>query len=428
MDDILWVKTVPPRAPSALVTRPRLTARLSEGLGGNLILVSAPAGYGKSTLVASWLAEKGNDIYAAWLSLEAADTDPGRFLAYLAAAVERAAPHLAEPVQAVMDAGSDGAEILGSATSGRFAPLLNALASLDRHLVLVLDDYHLVGDCTIHRLLSFLIGHLPQTVTVVILTRMDPPLALSRLRTQGRLTSVRAANLSFSLPEAAEFLRSAMGLDLSDASIEILTKRTEGWISGLQLAALSLQKVQDVSDFLEEFAGDDHNIRSYLVEEVLAGQPPEIRQFLLATSILERLTAPLCAALLEENGGKHGPNEISGSMSSQEILEHLEQRNLFIVPLDEHREWYRYHTLFAELLRFRLWSGQRDHLPALHRRAATWLEQHGFVDEAIRQAVALGDAALAGSIRVRSGQAGVNGQIGLWLQRFKHQVGRPVSY
>lgn len=210
-----------------------------------------------------------------------------------------------------------------------------------------------------------------------------------------------------------------MRLNLTDASIAILMKRTEGWISGLQLAALSLQTEQDVSGFLEGFAGDDRNIRSYLVEEVLAGQPAEIRQFLLVTSILERLTAPLCAALMEEIGAKHGPNEIAGLMSSQEILEHLEQRNLFIVPLDKHREWYRYHTLFAELLRFHLWSEQRDHLPALHRRAAAWLEQHGFIEEAIRQAVALGDAALAGAIRLRSGRVGVNGQIGLWLKRFK---------
>lgn len=419
MREILGSKITPHPLRHTVVARPRLDACLKEGLGGKMILVSAPAGYGKSTLVAGWLGTLGTNVYPAWLSLDPEDSDPGRFLIYLAAAVEGAVPHLSQIIRTSFDDGAIAAAISTSATAGQFAPLLNALAALDRHLVVVLDDYHVVGDCAVHKLLFSLLNHLPETVTFVLVSRVDPPLPLARLRTQGQLTSIRAADMRFSPIEAGEFLRSVMGLNLSEASVAALARRTEGWVAGLQLAGLSLQQHRDVEAFLKEFAGDDQNITSYLVEEVLDGQPADVREFLLVTSILERLTAPLCDTLLY--GNERGPaledNAAPVPTPSQQILQYLEQHNLFVIPLDEHHQWYRYHRLFAELLRFHLWSEQRDRLPLLHRRAARWLEQHGFLDAAHRQAMASGDTALAEAIRIRSGQAGINGTLAFWLHR-----------
>jgi LuxR family maltose regulon positive regulatory protein len=402
------------------VSRPRLTTCLDAGLTGKLILVSAPAGFGKSTLVADWINCLGDHVYEAWLSLGPEENELGRFLTCLAAAVVQMTPHLRPLIRAAFEGEEANASLTESVTGEQFAPLLNALAALDRQLILVLDDYHLITDCAVHALLRSLICHLPETVTVVVVTRADPPLPLGRLAIQRQLTSIRAADLRFSTGEASEFLSSVMGLDLPEAAVELLARRSEGWITGLQLAGLSLQKKPDTAGFLQEFAGDDHNIRRYLVDEVLAGQPPEIQQFLLVTSILERLTAPLCEAVLDADEAGPVQERSVRTMTAQQALEYLEERNVFIVALDEYGQWYRYHTLFAELLRFHLWREQRESLPILHRRAAGWLEQQGFTDEATRQALAVGDTVLANTIRFRAQQpASINARFALLLNRLR---------
>ena len=420
MSEILWSKLLPPRADRAVITRRRLATFLDEGLSGKLLLVSAPAGFGKSTLVGDWINQLGDSAYAAWLSLGSEENDLGRFLTYLAAAVVRAAPHLRQTIHTALLGEEVGGPATESATDEPFVPLLNTLATLERRLILVLDDYHVITDCAVHGLLRSLLTHLPDTVTTVVITRSDPPFPLGRLAIHRQLTSIRAADLRFSPGEAGEFLGSVMGLNLPEAAVQLLTRRTEGWITGLQLAGLSLQQQPDITGFLQEFAGDDHNIRRYLIDEVLAGQSAEIQQFLLATSVLERLTAPLCEAVL--NGDAEGPAWLATTrtMTAQQVLEYLEERNMFIIRLDEYGQWYRYHTLFAELLRFHLWSEQRERLPVLHRRAACWLEHHGPIDEAMRQALAIGDTVLAQTIRLRAQQPeGLSSRFALVRDRFR---------
>jgi LuxR family transcriptional regulator, maltose regulon positive regulatory protein len=421
---ILHGKLLPPRLRHSPVFRPRLIARLGSGLTGKLILVSAPAGFGKSTLVADWINRLGDRSYAAWLSLGPEENDLGRFLTYLVAAVARAAPHLQPAIRLAFDSEEPGTPVAESAAKEQFVPLLNTLAALDRPLILVLDDYHVITDCGVHTLLRSLIHHLPETVTTAVLTRADPPVHLGRLAVQKQLTSIRAADLRFSPAEAALFLRDVMRRDLSNSAVERLARRTEGWITGLQLAALSLQQQPDVAGFLDEFAGDDHNVRRYLIDEVLAGQPAEIQQFMLATSILERLTAPLCEAVVGDEQGTLWP----GRMTAQQALEYLDDRNLFIVALDGYGQWYRYHTLFAELLRFRLWSEQRERLPHLHRRAACWLEQQGLIDEAVRHARAVGDGSLEQTILLHAQRpAGINGRFAFLLGRLRRQLQPPQT-
>jgi LuxR family maltose regulon positive regulatory protein len=363
-----------------LVVRPRLIERLDEGvrLGHRLTLISAPAGFGKTTLVSAWAAGCGRPV--AWLSLDEGDSDPARFLAYLAAALRT--------VGVEVEGGSSTDAGTPAAAESFLTALINQVADAPEPLVLVLDDYHLVTAQPIHDALSFLIDHLPSQMHLVIATRADPPLPVARLRGRGQLVELRLVDLRFTPEEAAEFLDRAMGLALSGDDIAALNARTEGWIAGLQMAALSLQRQDDVAQFVAAFAGSDRYILDYLMEEVLHREPEDVQAFLLQTSILDRLCGPLCDAVL---GGE-------AAAPSQEVLERLESANLFILPLDSERRWYRYHRLFADLLRQRLHRVDRERVPILHRRASAWHEESGLMAEAIEHALAAGDVKRAADL------------------------------
>jgi LuxR family maltose regulon positive regulatory protein len=370
---LLTTKLYIPRAHLNLVPRPRLGELLNEGMNNKLTLVCAPAGFGKTTLLSEWrMIHLGSEYPLAWVSLEEAENDPSRFLSYLVAAL-----------QAI---GADtGEAVLDSLRSPQPPPiesvltaLINEIATVPKDFALILDDYHLIANKAVHDAISFLIDHLPPQMHLMIATRIDPPLPLARLRARGQMTEVRAAELRFTPGEAGVFLRDMMALDLSTSDVEALERRTEGWITGLQLAALSMRGREDVSGFVEAFTGSNHYVLDYLVDEVLARQPEAVTSFLLKTSILDCMSGELCDAVTQEGGG-------------QEMLETIENENLFVFALDEERRWYRYHHLFAEMLRHHLHGGRLDPVPDLHRRAAEWCEQNGLVDEAIKHALAAGD-------------------------------------
>ena len=360
---------VPPTQPRT-VLRPRLTERLNEGLHRKLTLVSAPAGSGKTTLVGEWSA--GCSQSAAWLSLDEGDNDPTRFLTYLVAALQTVVPDIGEGVLGVLGSPQP------PPTESLLTALLNETTAVPDDFVLVLDDYHAVEARAVDEALVFLLEHLPPRMHLVIATREDPHLPLARLRARGQLNELRASDLRFTLSEAAEFLNSVMGLGLSAEDIAALESRTEGWIAGLQLAALSMRGREDVAGFIRAFAGSHRFVLDYLVEEVLQRQPERVRSFLLQTAILDRLSGPLCDAV---TGGKDG-----GGM-----LEAVERGNLFVFPLDDERQWYRYHHLFADVLQARLMEEQPGHAPGLHRRASEWYEQNGLPSDAIRHALAAED-------------------------------------
>src|SRR5215211_7876877 len=360
---------VPPPQPR-VVFRPRLIKRLDEGLDRKVTLISAPAGFGKTTLLGEWVAGCGRP--AAWLSLDERDDDPTRFATYLVAALQTIAPNM-------------GSGVLGALQSPQPPPaesilvaLLNEIIAQLDDLVLVLDDYHAIDARAVDDALTFLLEHLPPGMHLAIATREDPSLPLARLRARGQLTEVRASDLRFTISETAEFLRGMMGLDLSAEEIDALETRTEGWIAGLQLAALSMRGREDVPGFIRAFAGDNRYILDYLVEEVLQRQPERIRNFLLQTAILDRLNGSLCDAVTGLTGGKAQ-------------LETLQRGNFFLIPLDDKRLWYRYHHLFADVLRMHLMAEQPDQVPVLHRRASEWYEQNGAPAEAIHHALAAKD-------------------------------------
>ncbi len=360
---------VPPRR-SRMVLRPRLEQRLDEGLRRRLTLVAAPAGFGKSTLVAEWVG--ACDLPVAWLSLDEGDSDPDRFLAHLVAALRNVVPGIGESVLAT----------LGSRQSPpveeTLTPLLNELATASADIVLVLDDYHCLEAKPVDQAVAFLVEHLPSRMHVVIATREDPALPLARMRARAELNEVRAADLRFTPEESAAFLNQVMDLGLSTADVHALDTTTEGWIAGLQLAAISLQGHEDPAEFIRSFSGSHRFVLDYLVEEVLARQPPAIGEFLLRTSILDRLCGPLCDAVT-----------LDPSTPGRQTLEHLERANLFVVPLDGERRWYRYHHLFGDLLRQRLGQSEPDAIvDELHGRASRWCEDNGFDLEAFRHAAA----------------------------------------
>ncbi|MDQ3317343.1 MAG: AAA family ATPase, partial [Actinomycetota bacterium] len=360
---------VPPPRPKG-VLRPRLIERLNEGLDRRLTLLSAPAGFGKTTLVGEWLSSCPQP--SAWLSLDEGDNDPTRFLAYLVAALQTVAADIGEGVLGALQSPQP------PPTESILTALLNEIATAPDDFVLVLDDYHVIDAKPVDDALAFLIEHLPPRVHLVIATREDPNLPLARLRGRGQLGELRAADLRFNPSEAAEFLEGVMGLSLSAEDIAALEDRTEGWIAGLQLAALSMRGREDVAGFIRAFAGDNRYVVDYLVEEVLQRQPERVRSFLLQTSILERLSGPLCDA-------------VTGQEGSNALLEALERGNLFVVPLDDRRHWFRYHHLFADVLRARLMEEQPDRLTTLHRRASEWYERNGSPTDAIRHALAAED-------------------------------------
>ncbi len=390
---------IPPPAP-AQVPRPRLIARLDEGLrqGRKLSLVIAPPGWGKTTLLIAWFAglaadPEGRSPAVAWVSLDAADNDPLRFWTYVCAALAATYPDLTGLLPLLQAPQPPPMESV-------LTTLLNEIAARPAGAaVLVLDDYHVIDAPSIHRALAFLIEHMPPPLHLVLARRADPPLPLGRLRARGALTELRAADLSFTPAEAAAFLSATMGLQLAADEITALEARTEGWIAGLQLAALAMRNRTDTRGFIAGFTGSNRFVVDYLAEEVFERQPPDVQNFLLHTSILDRMSAPLCAAVLADGGVPP-----ADAIAAQTILERLERANLFIVALDDDRAWYRYHHLFAGVLRARLHQTRPDLLPALYRRAAAWCAAHApvggpeLLTEAIGYAVAAGEEGYAADL------------------------------
>ena len=373
-DALLATKLHVPRPQPGFVPRPRLVEALGEGLARGRMLVCAPAGFGKTALLADWARGDGHPV--AWLGLDGGDSDPARFWRHAVAALDRARPGLA---------GRVGPPPPGS-LAGLVTALINELAADPGpdEVLLVLDDYHLVGSGPVHESVAFLLENLPPGLRVVVSGRADPPLPLARLRARGQLAELRAADLRFTGEEAAALLGEAAGPGLPAAAAETLTARTEGWAAGLQLAALSLRGHADPAGFVAAFSGSHRFVLDYLADEVLDGQPSEVRAFLLETSVLERLSGELCDA-------------VTGRAGSQAMLAGIERAGLFLVPLDEVRGWWRYHHLFADLLRARLQAEQPGRVQALHRAAAAWCEEHDLADDAVRHALAAGDAGLGGA-------------------------------
>jgi len=376
-DLLLATKTTVPRLREGRVGRPRLVERLRAATVREFVLVCAPAGFGKSTLLADWVQVDRRPV--AWLSLDEGDNDPVRFWRHIAAAMDRARPGVAERASL----------LVGDPTSSSFMPavtaLVNDLAESAEDVVLVVDDYHLIHAQHVHRSVEFLLEHLPGSLRLVVASRSDPPLPLARLRARGQSAELRAADLRFTLAEATQLMAASTGLDLPEDVVVALGERTEGWVAGLQLAALSLQGRRDVEGFVAEFSGSHRYVLDYLTEEVLDRQPPDIRTFLLETSVLDRLSGALCDAVLERR-------------DSQLLLESVERANLFLLPLDDERRWWRYHHLFADLLRSRLAREDPTRAAALHHAAAGWYERQGLPDDAIGHALAGGDQEWAAQI------------------------------
>jgi LuxR family maltose regulon positive regulatory protein len=379
--ELVWSKLRPPAPRAGLLPRARLQGRLRASLQGKLCLLDAPAGFGKTTLLAQWCAGSGAGRVA-WVSLDKGDNDPTRFWMYVVEAFRTVEP----------DVGGTALQALRRPSADLYRAvlpsLLNELTTIDSQLVLVLDDYHLVTNATCHQTLGFLLDHLPPGVHVALSTRADPPLPLARMRAKGELAEIRFMELEFTDEEASALLNGSMGLELAAEDVERLAERTEGWPAGLYLAGLSLRGRQDTSGFIASFHGDNHHVADYLGAEVLAHQPETIRAFLVRTSILERLSGPVCDAVLETEG-------------SSELLGELERSNLFLTPLDDHREWYRYHHLFAELLRVELGHREPELSLTLHRRAAAWHRHAGNVEEAIHHATAAGEFSEAATLIAR---------------------------
>jgi LuxR family maltose regulon positive regulatory protein len=394
-DVLLATKLHVPRPQPGFVPRQRLTEALGEGLARGRMLVCAPAGFGKTALLADW-ARRG-EWPVAWLGLDGGDSDPARFWRYAVAALDRARPGLAGRV----------GPLPARAYDGLVAALINELA-LDPgpdEVLLVLDDYHLVDSGPVHESVALLLENLPPGLRVVVSGRADPPLPLARLRARGQLAELRAADLRFTLDEAAALLGEAAGPGLPGTAVAALTARTEGWAAGLQLAGLSLRGHADPAGFAAAFGGSHRFVLDYLADEVLDGQPGPVRAFLLETSVLERLSGELCDA-------------VTGRPGSQAMLADIERAGLFVVPLDEVRGWWRYHHLFADLLRARLQAEQPGRVQALHRAAAAWCEEHDLADDAVRHALAAGDAAWAARLVEGNVEALLGRSEGVTLRRW----------
>ena len=359
---------LPPIRPN-LVPRARLTTQVDEGLTRPLTLIATPAGFGKTTLIAEWAAGRGREFPLAWLSLDDDDNDPTRFLTYLIAALQTLKAGIGERALALLQS------LQPQPPKAILTTLINDLSSIPTPFALVLDDYHAITTQVIHDAIAFLLDHLPAQMHLIITSRADPPLALARLRVRNLLTEIRADDLRFTLDEVAAFLNQTMEQNLSAADVAALADRTEGWIAGLQLAALSLGGHADVTNFIAAFAGSHRYVVDYLTEEALQRLPESVQSFLSHTSILDRMCGSLCDAVTGESG-------------SQAVLENLERTNMFTIRLDDAHRWYRYHHLFAEMLRNRLRQASPDRVRDLHRRASAWYEGHGLGAEAVRHALA----------------------------------------
>ena len=373
---------IPPRrSRDSVVDRSRLADRLNATNGQRLTLISAPAGFGKTTLVSEWIPHSERCV--PWLSLDANDNDPPRFWSYVIAALQTLRSDLGASALTLLDS-PQTLPIESILTS-----LLNDAAAFPDRFALVLDDYHLIEAPAIHTALTFLLDHLPPHMHLMITSRSDPPLPLARWRARRQLTEIRAADLRFTSKEAATFLKRVMGLNLSAEEIAALEAHTEGWIAGLQLAALSMQGRDDVGNFIRSFTGSHTYIIDYLAEEVLQRQPEPIQSFLLQTSIFDRMCGPLCDAVL-------------ASGDSQRLLDYLQHSNLFMISLDDKREWFRYHHLFADVLQARLRQTRPDLIPELHGRASVWHEQQGFLIDAVSHAFRAKDVEHAASLIERA--------------------------
>lgn len=351
------------------VSRQRLTERIQTGANGRVTIISAPPGFGKTTFLSAWLA-KAQTIKVAWYSLDEDDNEPRRFFAYIAASLSPIEP--VSSLELLLEAGVPNPRELTVA-------LINDISEFSsKSVILVLDDYHQITHQPIHDALAYLIDHIPNNIHLVFISRTDPPLPLGRWRVRGQLTEIRADDLRFNGDETAQFLNQTMGLSLSAEDIRTLEARTEGWVAGLQLAALSLKKSTNPSEVISAFAGSNRYVAEYLTDEVLSRQSESLRDFLLKTSILERFNMSLCNHILQSN-------------QSESMLTELERTNLFIIPLDSNSDWFRYHHLFKELLHRRLTQTNQTHISALHRRAAEWLEQNNFLLDAIRHWIAAGE-------------------------------------
>ncbi|MDQ3793994.1 MAG: helix-turn-helix transcriptional regulator, partial [Actinomycetota bacterium] len=366
---VLRAKLYVPRSHPDAVPRPRLHERLEEGVRRELTVVSAPAGFGKTTLLAEW--SRQSELPVAWVSLDERDDDPVRFLLYVVAAIGTIHEDFGETTRTFLSSLQSREELEPVLTA-----LSNEIVELPRDFVLVLDDYHAIRSETIHDALAFLLTHLPPPMHLVVAGRTSPPLPLPRLRARGRLTELGVSDLRFTHEEAADFLGRTMGLDLAAEKIATLEKETEGWIVGLQLAAHALR--EDETRPVEAFEGSARHVFDYLADEVLSRQPEDVREFLLKTSVVETLSGPLCEALTDTTDGL-------------QMLERLERANLFLVPLDEGGRYYRYHPLFAAFLRERLGREHPDLILELHRRAGLWEEADGCLSGAIEHALAAED-------------------------------------
>ena len=382
---LLATKFYIPPARQVLVARPRLVERLQSGLQGTLTILSAPAGSGKTTLLSEWARRAWSSFPVGWLSLAVEDNDLARFLQYLSAALDFIQAGLSVDTLPLLQTPElPDAEVV-------LTFLVNRLSDLKQESVLVLDDYHLIELPAIHKAVMFLLDHLPPHLHLVILSRIDLPFPLARLRVRNQLVEIRAGQLRFTIDECTQFLNQSMGLALTPEQVSALERRTEGWIAGLQLAAVSMKESRDVDAFVSAFTGSHHYVMDYLVEEVLKSQPGDVSTFLLQTSILDRLSEPLCKAILEDSEPGEG------------ILETLSGKNLFIIALDDEHRWYRYHHLFADVLRKRLTQGSSHLIPELHRRASRWYEQNGFIAESIQQAIVAGDQDRAAQLIEQNG-------------------------
>ena len=411
-DHLVTTKLLVPRPRARAVARGRLDELLGRGSDATLTLVSAPAGFGKTTMLAAWLAAGGPGRSAAWVSLDERDRDPSSFWTYVLLAVDRAAPDTATAALAQLQSGQAPIDLVLTA-------LLNELSVRSEDITLVLDDYHLAEGPDIQPGMVFLLEHLPPQVHVVISTRADPALPLARLRARGELVEVRVADLRFTENEATTYLNDVNALGLGLADVATLERRTEGWAAALQLAALSLRGRDDAAAFIAGFAGDDRFVVDYLADEVLDRQLPDVRRFLLDTSTLDRLTAGLCDA-------------VTGRTDGRSMLESLERQNLFVIPLDDHRRWYRYHHLFADVLHSRLLDERPGDESELHRRASDWYDQAGDPEASVRHALAAGDVGLAAA-RAELAVPGLNRErresvVRGWIDEFPADIvkDRPV--
>ena len=381
IDLLIHTKLRLPFTRSILVSRPQLQSRIEDGLRGLLTLVIAPPGFGKTTLVAACVSSIGKAV--AWLSLDKNDNQTGSFLTYLLAAFQ-------EVDQTIGDEASRRlAASLQEPSEITLISLINDLDSRNNEIILVLDDYQFISSQAVHEQMAFLLEHCPQSLHIVIVSRSDPPLPFARLRARGQIVELRAAELSFNKIEAARFLSDVMGLKLDTRSVSLLEERTEGWIAGLQMAALSMRNRKDVTSFIADFSGTNRYILDYLVEEILDNLPQHIQRFLLSTSILDRFNAALCDTVIMGRSSKSENNNdiLLIDLDSQAILSYLENANIFLIPLDDKRNWYRYHHLFASLLQARLVHLQDIDERNLHWRAADWFEQNGFPEYSIHHAL-----------------------------------------